>query len=179
MSGDRTAELLARPSPDDYGADIVVDSVAARAGPESGLTVVAFRIAGELLALDAARVAEVQTARPVRRVPRRTTAIFLGLVNVRGQIEPCVSLGAVLGLDTAGEATAKRLVVFGAPSRRFAFRADDVALRDVPRSAVLPAPTTLARAVDHHTQAVITLGGLRINWLDAALLAAFLTRSLG
>lgn len=175
MSARRPEGLLTRPSPDDYGAELITD---VHSVIVDQFVVVAFRIGREWLAFEAARVAEVGPARPVRRVPRRSGVVFQGLMNVRGQLEPCVSLAALLGLDTNAEADATRVLVLGASARRWAFRVHEVALRDVPKSAVAPLPATLTRNLEHPAHAITTLGDLRITWLDADRLGALLTMSL-
>ena len=44
-------------------------------------------------------LAEVTHLRLVHRVPHRTSSVFRGLVNIRGQLQLCVSLHGVLGIE--------------------------------------------------------------------------------
>lgn len=57
-----------------------------------------FRINAEWLALPTPAFQEVAERRPVHSLPHRRQGIVLGLVNVRGELLICVSLGRLLGL---------------------------------------------------------------------------------
>ena len=57
-----------------------------------------FRLGPEWLAFRTQTIAEVTTPRPVHRVPHRTNEVFLGLVNLQGQVQLCVSLHGLLGV---------------------------------------------------------------------------------
>ena len=58
-----------------------------------------FRINAEWLALPTQAFQEVAERRPVHSLPHRRRGIVLGLVNIRGELLICVSLGHLLGLD--------------------------------------------------------------------------------
>jgi chemotaxis-related protein WspD len=65
-------------------------------------SVLVFRMGDEWLAFDTHDVAEVVEIRPIRRVPNRTNGILLGLVNIRGELQLCVSLRELLGIESNG-----------------------------------------------------------------------------
>lgn len=87
--------------------------------------VLIFRLGVEWLAF-AQTIAEVTNPRPVHRVPHRSNEIFVGLVNLQGQVQLCVSLHGLLGVP-APSAPA-RLVVLRDRDRaeNWAFAADEV-----------------------------------------------------
>ena len=58
-----------------------------------------FRIGHEWLAIEARWVVEVIPLRPIHRVPHRTNGFLLGLANIRGELQLCVSLEEVLGIE--------------------------------------------------------------------------------
>ena len=58
-----------------------------------------FRINAEWLALPTQAFQEVAERRPVHSLPHRRQGIVLGLVNIRGELLICVSLGHLLGLE--------------------------------------------------------------------------------
>jgi len=116
-------------------------------------SVLVFRLGREWLALPTEVLVEVTALRPLHRIPHRAGTVLEGLVNIRGQLQLCVSLRGMLGLDGGrptrgadgpdreddGEdavATARLLVVeFGAD--RWVFGADEVAgVQRVARSAM-------------------------------------------
>jgi len=63
------------------------------------ISVVLFRIGTEWLALPTIAFQEVAERRVVHSLPHRRKGLVLGLVNVRGELLICVSLGRLLGLS--------------------------------------------------------------------------------
>jgi chemotaxis-related protein WspD len=61
--------------------------------------VLIFRLGREWLAFRTQTVAEVTVPRPVHRIPHRSNATLIGLVNLRGQLQLCVSLHGLLGVE--------------------------------------------------------------------------------
>src|SRR6185503_2326966 len=61
-------------------------------------SVVIFRIRSEWLALPTHAFQEVAERRAMHSLPHRRRDLVLGLVNVRGELLVCVSLGRLLGL---------------------------------------------------------------------------------
>ena len=143
-----------------------------------GFSVITFDVGGMSLALEARRIVEVATARPIRRVPHRTGASFLGLVNVRGRLEPCFSLAVVLGLPPERDPGERRLVVVGDERRCCAFHAQRVALREADLSLVGNPPATVSAALDTHVRGILRLADRPWSWLDADRLLASLERTL-
>lgn len=66
-------------------------------------SVVVFKLGDELLALPTGIFREVIEPRFVHRLPLRRHKILMGLVNVRGEIQLCVSLAGLLGLEGGPE----------------------------------------------------------------------------
>lgn len=64
------------------------------------VSVLVFRIGEEWLAADIALLVEIGELRPIHTIPHRTNEILAGLVNIRGELELCVSLGGLLGIKT-------------------------------------------------------------------------------
>src|SRR5207253_2254797 len=124
------------------------------------------------LALEAKRIVEVSATRPVRRVPHRTGAAFVGLVNVRGKLEPCFSLSMVLGLSADRDPTEPRLIVVGDESRRCAFHAQRVSLREADATLVGDPPATVSAALDTHVLGIVRLADRPWSLLDVDRLLA-------
>ncbi len=89
-----------------------------------------FRLGIEWLAIDILMAVEVTSLRPVHRVPHRTNRVFAGLINLRGQLHPCVSLHGLLAIDaidpTVNPPIAPRLILIRKESDTWAFAADEV-----------------------------------------------------
>lgn len=62
--------------------------------------VLIFRLGQEWLAFRTQTVAEVTLPRPVHRIPHRSSEVLIGLVNLRGQLQLCISLSGLLGVGS-------------------------------------------------------------------------------
>ena len=63
--------------------------------------VLIFRLGEEWLAFRTQTIAEVTMPRPVHRIPHRSNDILIGLVNLRGQLQLCISLHGLLGVEAS------------------------------------------------------------------------------
>ncbi|QHE90489.1 chemotaxis protein CheW [Pandoraea fibrosis] len=66
-----------------------------------GPSLLLFRLADEWLALPASTIEEVAPMRAWHSVPGHRQRALLGLVNLRGALVPCLSLGELLGVQPA------------------------------------------------------------------------------
>lgn len=137
-----------------------------------------FRVGSELLALGTRSLVEVAPQRPIHRIPHRSNAVLRGLVNIRGQLQLCVSLHGLFGL-AGREESAARLVVVADQSEHWVFHADQVlGVERVPRGSMHKVPGTLANTAASFTQAVFDREKRHVGYLDESrLFLAF--RSLG
>ena len=143
-----------------------------------------FRINAEWLALPARRFQEVAERRLVHSLPHRRQGIVLGLVNVRGELLICVSLGRLLGLDRTPpretlRTTYDRLLVAKWDGHRFVFPADEVrGIHRFQTPELQEPPATLAKSKLSYTQGILYWQGQAVGLLDADLLFSSLNRSL-
>jgi chemotaxis-related protein WspD len=63
------------------------------------ISVLIFRLGQEWLGFNTQTVDEVTLPRPVHTIPHRTSATLLGLVNLRGALQLCISLHGLLGVE--------------------------------------------------------------------------------
>lgn len=150
---------------------------------EDTLSVVVFRLGGEPLALPTTAFVEAIDARRVHRVPHRSGAVFLGLTNVRGELQLCVSLAALLSLaaiDTGERPRRPRFAVIEDGGQRWVFPVDELlGVRRVARRALTPPPATVNADAQALTSALFELAGERVALLDPALVFARLARTFG
>ena len=136
-----------------------------------------FRLGGEWLALPASWIDEAAAPRFVHSVPHRRGGTLAGLVNVDGELVPCVELGRVLGVSPAGSGTkpaARRLLVAGRGASRLAFETDEThGLLRYASAGTRPAPSRPA-----HVRALITHGENSVGLLDPETLWPALERGL-
>jgi len=134
-----------------------------------GVSVLIFRLGEEWLAFRARAVAEVTMPRPAHRVPHRSNRVFLGLVNLQGRAELCVSLHGLLGIEASAATASTRLVVLRdrGRSESWAFGADEVlGVHRVPRGQWRGVPSTLVNPAVGFSQAVLSWNGRSIGLLD-------------
>lgn len=143
-----------------------------------------FRIGAEWLALQTQAFQEVAEHRTVHSLPHRQRGIVLGLVNIRGELVICVSLGHLLGLERTPTAQAvrrkyDRLLVTGWDGNRLVFPADEVrGIHRFQTSELKEPPATLAKSDLSYIQGLLPSAGRTIGLLDAERLFSSLNRSL-
>ena len=153
------------------------------AAPATGSALV-FRIKAEWLALPTQAFQEVAEHRPVHSLPHRRQNPVLGLVNIRGELLICVSLGRLLGLErTPSGHTARqvheRLLVANWHGNRLVFPADEVrGIHRFQMSELKEPPAILAKSNLSYTQGLLPWQGRTVGFLDADHLFSSLNRSL-
>jgi chemotaxis-related protein WspD len=143
-----------------------------------------FRISAEWLALQTQAFQEVAEHRTVHSLPHRQRGIVLGLVNIRGELLICVSLGHLLGLERTPTAQAvrrtyARLLVTGWDGNRLVFPADEVrGIHRFQTSEIEEPPAILAKSDFSYIQGLLSSAGRTVGLLDAERLFSSLNRSL-
>src|ERR1043165_9076046 len=93
-------QLLERPLPANYRAEWAAHFAKEQTpSPPVRTSAVLFRINAEWLALPTIAFQEVAEQRRTHSLPHQRQGIVVGLVNIRGELLICVSLGRLLGLD--------------------------------------------------------------------------------
>lgn len=179
--------LLDREAPAGYIADWTRHF--ARPKPPQDLqtqSALVFRVGAEWLGLPASVVKEVAEVRPVHPLPNREGGVLLGLINVRGELLACVSLGRLLGLDespglpeTGPGGAQARLVVMSRGDVRAVCRADEVSgIHRFDASQLKAVPATVAKAAASYSRAVVAWNGRSLGLLDDQVLFHTILRSL-
>ena len=151
-----------------------------------------FRLADEWLALPVADVIEVAEPRQVHSVPHRTGGLFEGIVNIRGDLQLCVSLGRLLGIPGDGRRNdavesradrparrSDRMIVVQQGHDRWVFLADEVSeVRRIPKSNVVPPPATVERSSARIARGVFAWNDKQVGCLDTIRLFASLADAI-
>ena len=88
-----------------------------------GTSLLLFRLADEWLALPASTIEEVAPMRGWHSLPGHRQRALLGLINLRGALVPCLSLGELLGVQAASPVqTASQGTLRSSTSRLVALR---------------------------------------------------------
>lgn len=156
------------------------------AAPDDGVapdlvSAVVFRLADEHLALPTTACVEAVDVRPIHRLPHRPAGVLLGIVNIRGELQLCVSLAALLSIEPAADGATPpatpRLTVIERAGERWVFPVDELrGVHRIARSALVPPPATLTHDARAVTSALFELGPDRVALLDADLVFARLRR---
>jgi chemotaxis-related protein WspD len=133
-------------------------------------------------------VVEVVEQRPIHRIPHRTNQLLLGLANIRGELDLCVSLSALLGIEVGGKGDSphdhgeqKGTVPFSAPAAsqgrllvtehaadRWVFPVDQVeGVRRVPANVLENLPQTVQKSPRYYSQALFRDADRHIGVLSA------------
>ncbi|MFZ2961191.1 MAG: chemotaxis protein CheW [Candidatus Ozemobacteraceae bacterium] len=152
-------------------------------------SIMAFRIASEYLGLSARHFVEIIDQRVVRPIPHRTNGPLLGLISVRGEIHPCVSMSMLLGISdnrpqlkdremvladqkegstgSSSKAGITRCCVVRKDGPAWVFPVDDVlGLYHFSDEDVMVAPTTTRHATPRFSTGILLRDGHSIGILD-------------
>ncbi|MCE5248711.1 chemotaxis protein CheW [bacterium] len=135
-------------------------------------SVVVFRISDEWLALRIAYFEEVNNTRPVHSVPFRTNSIFRGLVNINGELIPCVSIETILGIPAGDgahstENVMKRMAVVEKNGERFVFSVNEVlGVRRITPDDLTKTPATISKSSHGLTGGLFTIDERTVGLLD-------------
>ena len=147
------------------------------------LSVMIFRLGNERFALPVFLLQEIARPAEIHVLPHCSSERFLGLVNIRGEILPCVSLSQLLGVEmpidpTYSRINLRRMIVFGQGSR-WVFPVDEVhrVYRFQP-SELQDAPVVITKASKAYTQGIIEWQQEKVNYLNADRLLDTLDRRL-
>ncbi len=182
-------DLLNQPLPTGYQEEwaVVLATPKENAAAIATRSVAIFRLQDEWFGLSAQMFQAVVTIVPIRRIPQRSNDVLLGLVNISGELQLCVSLAQLLGLPssqstaTTDQTTAliyPRMVVVQLGEARWVFPVDDI--YGVERFAIdqiQPAPANVSQQQHCLTQGVIEWRGHFLSYLDEARLSQRLQRS--
>ncbi len=147
------------------------------------LSAVPFRVGAEWLALPTQCFQEITEWRPIHSIPR-STAIVLGLANIRGELLICISLGHLLGLAHISPRSAlrtayQRLLVFYWMGRRFGLPVDEVhGPHRYYAEDAKPPPAALAKTDTAYAESILEWRERRLVFLDPDLLCSALNRNL-
>lgn len=151
------------------------------------VSAVVFRIANEWLALPACLFQEVVHMRVVHRIPHAKSSVLKGIVNIRGELQLCVSLGRLLGVDKGNKLGAddalqgiyERLAVIADQDNRYVFPVSEV--RGIHRygaSDLHNMPATVEHGAVNYMKGMFELDDKHVGCLDEALLFSALRRAL-
>lgn len=165
--------LLDRPAPADYVESwtsiLAEEKIATETATAPYLV---FRVGQAWLAFSASSLREITEPSVVRSVPHRPRKILLGLVNVRGELHPCVSLHTLFGEELAAHRSrTARFLVARWEGEDWVFPVDQVdGMHDITVKGIEPLPVTLTNVAVVYTQGLFHSDGKTVAIIDESLL---------
>ncbi len=173
--------LLDRPAPADYletwTAVLADEKMASHAAT---LPYLVFRVGQTWLSFSASSLREITEPSVVRSVPHRPREILLGLVNVRGELHPCVSLHTLFGEEAAAHRSrSARFLVARWEGEDWVFPVDQVdGMHDVNVKEIEPLPVTLTNVSVVYTQGLFHFADRTVAIIDEPLLFGALAQRI-
>lgn len=177
----RGRKLLDRPAPDghieSWATIIAEEKVAGQSATSSYLV---FRLGQAWFAFLATSLQEVASPSVIRSVPHRSRDILLGLVNVRGELHPCISLHTLFGEESGTQRSPMgRLLVARWAGEYWVFPADKVAgIHEVGASEIEPPPVTVSNLALVYTQGLFRYEDKTVAVIDEGMLFGELARRI-
>lgn len=175
-------EILAKTQPVSSKAQVngaIVPSV-------ETVSVMIFMLGGEWLAVPVGLLQEVTDPCIIHTLPHRNSELFMGLVNIRGEILMCVSLTHLLDLEDKANSSdrvisvaAKRMIVVGSQENHWVFIVDEVCgIHRFPLRELQNTPVVISKSTEAYTKGVIRWQGHKVNYLDSDLLFSTLNKRI-
>jgi chemotaxis-related protein WspD len=141
-----------------------------------------FRVCQERFAIPTLRCVRVAKMRAIHRIPHRASAAILGIANIHGELIICVSLAALLNLNSSGRPPGfkeGKLLVTQWRDGPIAFEVDELeGVQQVAATQLNALPATVAQAKARCTRGMLSIGERTIGVLDEALLETTVMQSL-
>jgi len=181
-------KMLERRLPDGYEntwAEIYREDKQQRLVGTESVTI--FRLGNEWMALPTSSIQEITDVCSVHSIPHHNTNILRGLVNLRGQLKVCVSLGQLMEVDKAETHSGKdtkeriyeRMIAVKHNDDQYVFLVSEVkgTHRYHPQDLQSP-PATLSQAAETFTCGILSYDGLEVACLDEELMFYSLEKKL-
>ena len=146
-----------------------------------------FRLGEEWMALPTDYIQEITDVCTVHSIPHHAAAELRGLVNLRGQLRICFSLGSLMNIEKAETYSGKetkeriyeRMIAITHQNSQYVFLVSEVkgTHRYHPKQLKEP-PSTLSQATGTFTLGIIEWEGLEVACLDSELLFYNLEKKL-
>lgn len=132
--------------------------------PEEQL--VTFGLGSEEFGVDIMLVQEIIRIPPITRVPKAPSFVE-GVINLRGNVIPVISLRKRFGMENAEDTDLSRIIVLEVDSRVFGIRVDAVTeVMRLEEDAIEPPPSVAMGVDSHYIRGVGKIGDRLLILLD-------------
>jgi len=179
-------QVLDRPASDDYRREwterFSEPRLQENANARSALL---FRLGDEWMALQSSCIDEITPLRSIHSLPRTEGTLIKGLVNIRGELKLCVSLGALLHLDKAREEYVsdreihERMISVTWNKQSFVFPTSEVhGIHRYTDDKLQASPVTVSRSKSSFTTGIVKWRDRHVGVLDTELLFYALSKDM-
>lgn len=147
-----------------------------------------FRLGAEWLALPTSIVKEVVKELVIKSIPFKNKNLLSGMVNIRGEIQLCVSIRHLLGIENSSETKDdssklrvkfKRMIFIGKNDDRWVFQVDEVyGIHKIFKNELNEVPVTTSKSSVNHTKGIFAHENISVGLLDSEMLFKSLHRSI-
>lgn len=142
-----------------------------------------FRAGEEWLGIRSCLIKEVVDMGPIHSIPHKISRVFRGIVNIRGRLELCVSIGGVLRIEPGKKhynfMSPERLVVAEKSGQSVVFPVSQVhGPHQYDPQDIKPLPITVSGSKAVYTKFILSLPDKDVGILDDNLLFKILARNL-
>lgn len=147
------------------------------------VSLVVFRLNTEWLALPIYCFKEVFHHRLIHRVPHRQGKILMGIINLRGELQLCINLNQLLGINSQAEQPSfntrqPRMIAINKEDALWVFPVDEVGIDVWNMSELKNVPVNLSKSATNYLKGIMTKGSRSIGLLDEELLFYSLRRQV-
>ena len=178
--------MLERPVPDEYRREWTGHYIQSRQRVETRVnSVLLFRLGDEWLAMDSHCVNEICEMKTIHSLPHRSDPLLKGLVNIRGELRICISIGSIMQLEKASvpqdidHEIFERMVLVEKDTQSFVFPVSEVhGIHHYANNELHATPATVAKSSNSFTTGILPWNGLHVGILDHEFLFYALVRGL-
>ena len=179
-------QMLERPAPEDYRLEWTERFTRAKHSEEARAgSVLLFRLGDEWLAMDSHCIKEICEMKSIHSLPHRSDPLLKGLVNIRGELRICISIGNILQLEKSTGSHAidheiyERMVLVEKDTQSFVFPVSEVhGIHHYASNELHATPATIAKSSNSFSTGILPWNGHHVGILDHEFLFYALARGL-
>jgi chemotaxis-related protein WspD len=153
---------------------------------KSGVSVIVFRLGNDWLAIETHVFSEVLSYKNIHRIPHRTNATLMGLVNYQGTLKLCLNMHHFLSIVEEDDENIKklqgkfqRMVSIEHNHEQWIFPVDEVhGIFRVDHDQIKKPPVNLSKSKVNYLRGMIEWHGKHVAYIDYELLFYGLRRNV-
>lgn len=156
-----------------------------RVAEKTNHSVLVFRLGDEWLALESRYVKEITQTRKIHSLPHRSDKLVKGLINIRGELKLCISIGTLLKLEKARDSYTtdheilERMILIESEQQSFIFPVSEVhGILHYTDHELQSLPATLANTRNKFSRGIVAWNARHVGIIDHELLFYALGRGL-